>query len=433
MKPRVAAARVLADLLRHKGSLASSLPAMQERVDEGNEALLRELCYGTMRYYPRLQLIVRKLLDKPLRAKDSDIQALLLLGLYQLDYMRVPDHAAIGETAGAAKALKKNWATGVINAALRRYQREKTTIVAKLGGNPEFQKSHPMWLIDAYRNAWPEQFANMIEANNAHPPLTLRIDTQQQTRDAYLDALREAGIGAKPCLHSACGFTLAKATDPTALPGFDSGLISVQDEAAQLAAPLLDLAPGLRVLDACSAPGGKTGHLLQTEPNLNEVIALDCDERRLSRVQENLSRLNVAASVQKGDATKPHDWWDGAGFDRILLDAPCSATGIVRRQSDIKFLRSAADIDKLSELQNHLLDALWPTLKPGGILLYATCSALPQENRQVVKQFLARTPDCETITIAADWGIAQDVGRQLLQSSDGHDGFYYAKLRKIAK
>ncbi|MBU2884241.1 16S rRNA (cytosine(967)-C(5))-methyltransferase RsmB [Gilvimarinus agarilyticus] len=433
MKPRIGAARVLADLLRHKGSLASSLPAVQEQVDEGNHAMLRELCYGTMRYYPRLQLIARKLLDKPLRAKDSDIQALLLLGLYQLDFMRIPDHAAIGETAGAAKALKKPWATGVINGALRRYQREGESIVAKLGGNPEFQKAHPQWLIDAYRKAWPEHYTQMLEANNAHPPLSLRIDTQQVTREDYLERLTQQNIEAKACRYSSCGITLDKPADPTGLPGFDTGLVSVQDEAAQLAAPLLELAPGQRVLDACSAPGGKTGHILQLQPQLEEVVALDCDQRRLKRVQENLDRLGVHAQVQQGDASQTADWWSGKLFDRILLDAPCSATGIIRRQSDIKLLRRPDDIATLTHLQNRLLDALWATLKPGGILLYATCSALPDENSQVVAAFVNRTPDCASVGIEADWGLAQPHGRQLLQASHHHDGFYYAKLTKIAK
>lgn len=252
-------------------------------------------------------------------------------------------------------------------------------------------------------------------------------------RDDYLRHLAQRGIEARACHYSPCGISLNTATDPTGLPGFDTGLVSVQDEAAQLAAPLLDLAPGLRVLDACSAPGGKTGHLLQDQPQLDEVVALDCDERRLARVSDNLNRLGVHARVQQGDATRPSDWWDGVAFDRILLDAPCSATGIIRRQSDIKLLRQPGDITSLSRLQGRMLDALWPTLKPGGILLYATCSALPEENVRVISAFASRTPDCEALTIEASWGIAQTFGRQLLQAPHHHDGFYYAKLRKIAK
>lgn len=430
MKPRVACARALAELLRQRGSLASSLPQWQDKVDATDRALVRELCYGSMRYYPRLNAIATQLLEKPLRAKDSDVQALILLGLYQLDYTRIPDHAAIGETAGAAKALKKPWATGLINGVLRRYQRERDDLTAKLNANPEFTSAHPQWLLQAYQVAWGDEAEQIVSANNAHPPLTIRLDTRQEKRDDYLRLLAKEGIDAKPTAFSHCGLTLPPC-DPTTLPGFSKGLLSVQDEATQFAAPLLDLEPGQRVLDACAAPGGKTGHILQSQPGLAEVVALDLEARRLERVSENLQRLQVNAKVVAGDAGEPSHWWEGVLFDRILLDAPCSATGIIRRQSDIKLLRSAADIDRLTQLQSRLLDALWPLLKPGGILLYATCSALPAENSQQATAFLQRTANAQEIPIEAPWGIPQPVGRQLLQQQGGHDGFYYAKFKKV--
>ncbi|WP_020208559.1 16S rRNA (cytosine(967)-C(5))-methyltransferase RsmB [Gilvimarinus chinensis] len=429
MKPRVACARILAELLRQRGSLASSLPQWQDKVDATDRPLVRELCYGSMRFYPRLNAIAAQLLEKPLRAKDSDVQALILLGLYQLDYTRIPDHAAIGETAGAAKALKKPWATGLVNGVLRRYQRERDDLTAKLNTNPEFTSTHPQWLLQAYQAAWGDHAEQIVSANNAHPPLTVRLDTRQEERDDYLRLLAKEGIAAEPTTFSPCGLTLP-ACDPTTLPGFSKGVLSVQDEATQFAAPLLDLEPGQHVLDACAAPGGKTGHILQSQPGLTEVIALDLEARRLERVSENLQRLQVNAKVVAGDAGEPSHWWDGVMFDRILLDAPCSATGIIRRQSDIKLLRSAADIDRLTQLQSRLLDALWPLLKPGGILLYATCSALPAENSQQASAFLQRTANALEIPIEAPWGIPQPVGRQLLQQQGGHDGFYYAKFKK---
>ena len=430
MKPRVAAARALAELLRGKGSLSSALPVWQSKVAEPDRALVQQLCYGTMRYYPRLNAYLGQLLDKPLRGKDSDITALLLLGLYQLEYTRIPDHAAIGETVAVARVLKKPWATKLVNGVLRRFQRGSEVLRETLADNPEFNSSHPRWLLNAYTQAWPGSVEQIIAANNAHPPFTLRVDLNQCSREDYLAQLAAESVAAQPCPHSAAGITLEQACNPTGLPGFNAGVLSVQDEAAQLAAPLIELAPGQRVLDACAAPGGKTGHMLQSQPALAEMVALDLEPRRLARVSENLTRLQVTATTIAGDGTRPDDWWNGEAFDRILLDAPCSASGIVRRHSDIKLLRSPDDIVRLAALQGELLDALWPTLAEGGILLYATCSALPAENCDVIAAFLARTESAREEPIEAAWGHRQSHGRQLLPQPDGHDGFYYARLRK---
>ncbi|HEY7883884.1 MAG TPA: 16S rRNA (cytosine(967)-C(5))-methyltransferase RsmB [Cellvibrionaceae bacterium] len=432
MNPRVAAAKIIAAVLRQQGSLSSQLPPILAKLPVTERPLVQNLCYGSLRWYPRLNAYLELLLDKPLRSKDSDISALMLLGLYQLEYTRIPDHAAIGETAGAARALKKAWGTGLVNAILRRFVREKTLLDEQLANNPEFCSAHPQWLLDALTSAWPESAAGIIEANNAHPPFTLRVDTTRISREEYCSQLAGVSISAKITPFSTAGITLAQAVDPTELPGFTEGLISVQDEAAQLAAELLELAPGLSVLDACSAPGGKTGHMLQLQPAL-DVTALDSDARRLARVEENLQRLGAAARLIHGDAGEPHSWWNGQGFDRILLDAPCSGSGIIRRHSDIKVLRSATEITRLAALQDLLLQALWPLLKPGGLLLYATCSALPEENCQVIERFLSQTADAEHRPIAADWGFSQSAGRQLLPQIDGHDGFFYAKLYKSGK
>ena len=262
--------------------------------------------------------------------------------------------------------------------------------------------------------------------------MILRVNRRHKTRDAYLQLLVEAGIEARPCVFSQDGIVLAEPCDVRNLPGFAEGWISVQDEAAQLAADLLDLAPGQRVLDACCAPGGKTCHILEVEPKLAGVVAVDLEAKRLVRVRENLERLGLSAELIAADGRDTATWWDGKPFQRILLDAPCSATGVIRRHPDIKLTRQPDDIGALATLQGELLDAMWPTLEVGGILLYATCSTLPTENTEVIEAFLARTPGARELDIAGQFGIKQPHGRQLLAQEGGHDGFYYAKLIKIA-
>lgn len=427
---RTAAAQVIGQILRNQGSLSSLLAPVSSRVADTDRALLQELCFGTLRWQPKLDAYLLQLLDKPLRAKDSDIQALLLLGLYQLIYTRIPDHAAIGETVEVTRGLKKPWATKLVNGVLRRFQREKEALDAKLQNDSVFTSAHPPWLLEAIRMAWPDDAERIIAANNTHPPFTLRVNPGQQSRADYLQELATQGIDARATAFSRVGITLKQPCDPRALPLFAAGGISVQDEAAQLTADLLELAPGQRVLDACCAPGGKTGLILETQPALAQMVALDSDERRLTRVHENLARLKVTADIRCGDAAQPASWWDGKAFDRILLDAPCSATGIIRRHPDIKLLRTQQDIERLAELQASMLDALWPLLKPGGILLYATCSIMPAENTRVVEAFITRQPDAQLDQLQADWGVAQAGGRQLLPDVEGHDGFFYARLRK---
>lgn len=426
---RAAAAQVLAQILRGQGSLSSLLPAIQHQVTEQDRPLLQELCFGTCRYHPQLSAYVECLVDKPLRAKDSDIQALLLLGLYQLLHTRIPDHAALGETVEVTRYLKKPWATNLVNGVLRQFQRDKSKLDDLVSQNQAFQNNHPAWLEGMLRKAWPAQLDSIITANNSHPPFTLRLNTRRSARAEYLALLAELEISARPTESSPYGITLEQACDPRKLPLFAEGVISVQDEAAQLSGDLLQLLPNLRVLDACCAPGGKTGHLLEIESSL-QVTALDADERRLGRVRENLARLGVIADIRCGDGTQPNTWWDGQLYDRILLDAPCSATGIIRRHPDIKVLRTHEEISKLAELQTQLLTSLWPLLAPGGILLYVTCSVMPRENAQVIEAFLKRHPQAVCDSLEVDWGIAQTYGRQLLPQVDGHDGFYYARLCK---
>ncbi|TRO42521.1 16S rRNA (cytosine(967)-C(5))-methyltransferase RsmB [Pseudomonas sp. ALS1279] len=430
MNPRLAAARALTAVLSGKASLGSSLPPQLDKVEHHDRALAQDLAFGAARWQPRLQLLADKLLEKPFKAADKDVEALLLIGLYQLLHSRIPEHAAIGETVGCAGALKKPWAKGLLNAVLRRAQREHEALFAELDRDPVLHTAHPRWLQKQLKAFWPEHWQAICAANNAHPPLILRVNRRHGSRDAYLTELRDAGIDAEPCTFSRDGVRLLQPCDVTTLPGFKEGRVSVQDEAAQLAADLLELAPGQRVLDACAAPGGKTCHLLEVEPGLGEVVAVDLEAKRLARVRENLDRLHLEATLIAADGRATGAWWDGQPFQRILLDAPCSATGVIRRHPDIKLTRKPEDIPALAQLQGELLDALWPTLAPGGILLYATCSVLPTENSETIAAFLARTPDAQEVAIAGEFGLQPAHGRQLLPQLDGHDGFYYAKLFK---
>jgi 16S rRNA (cytosine967-C5)-methyltransferase len=432
MNPRLAAAKALAAVLNGKASLNSSLPTQMDKVEDRDRGFTQDLAFGTARWQPRLSALAAKLLQKPFKAADADVEALLLVGLYQLLYTRVPAHAAIGETVGCAEKLKKPWAKALLNAVLRRAQRESEALLAELEHDPVVRTAHPRWLQKSLKAFWPEQWETICAANNAHPPMILRVNRRHHSRDAYLGLLTDAGIAATPCVYSRDGIILEAAADVRSLPGFAEGWISVQDEAAQLAADLLDLAPGQRVLDACCAPGGKTCHILEAEPALAGVVAVDLEAKRLVRVRENLARLGLSAELIAADGRDTATWWDGKPFQRILLDAPCSATGVIRRHPDIKLTRQPDDIAALAVLQGELLDAMWITLEVGGILLYATCSTLPTENTEVIEAFLARTPGARELDLATTAGIKQPHGRQLLAQQGGHDGFYYAKLIKIA-
>lgn len=432
MNPRLAAARALAAVLAGKASLASSLPTQLERVSDRDKGLVQELAFGTARWQPRLSALALALLSKPFRKADQDVEALLLVGLYQLLYTRIPAHAAIAETVGCATALKKPWAKGLLNAVLRRAQREAETLLPTLEKDPVVLTAHPRWLQKSLKAFWPDDWLAICEANNSHPPFTLRVNQRVTSRDAYLAELLDCGIAGQATPFSKDGITLATACDVTALPGFADGAVSVQDEAAQLAADLLMLEPEQRVLDACCAPGGKTCHILESQAQLREVVAIDLEPQRLDRVKANLERLKLKASIVAGDARAVDQWWDEQVFQRILLDAPCSATGVIRRHPDIKLTRQTDDIAALAQLQGELLDALWPTLAENGILLYATCSTLPTENTEVIAAFLQRTSDAQELPFQAAFGKAQPHGQQLLAQVGGHDGFYYARLIKQA-
>jgi 16S rRNA (cytosine967-C5)-methyltransferase len=424
---RAAAARVIGDVLGGD-SLNRALPPLLDKVSDRDRSLLQQLCYGTLRQGPRLQAILAKLLDKPLRDKDRDIQGLLLCGLYQLDDMRIPDHAAVAATVGATRALKKHWAKGVSNAVLRRYLREREQIQASL--DEAASACHPPWLYKKLMRQWPAAAPAIIATNNQQPPMTLRVNGARLPRQAYLEKLAGEGIAATPGHHSPCAIVLDQPLDVLELPGFSDGEASVQDEAAQLAALLLQAAPGERVLDACAAPGGKTCHILELQPELEELVAMDVDELRLARVAENLERLDLQATLLPGDASQPPAQLQTESFDRILVDAPCSASGVIRRHPDVKLLRRESDIPQLAEQQLEILQGLWPLLKSGGSLLYATCSVLHEENSRVVERFLATQEKAQLSPLTCDWGEATAYGRQMLPSVEGPDGLFYALLRK---
>lgn len=439
---RTLTVKILLRLLQQKGSLASEL-ALADDLADNDKRFTQELCYGTCRWYFLLEYQLSRLLDKPLKNKDKDIHLLLLLGLYQLQFTRVAKHAAINETVNAAMPFRKPWAKKLINGVLRSFQRQQDLETANSDDKhalsaesindhiPSGHKiAHPQWLQQMIVDAWPVHSKAIFAANNHHPPFTLRVNSQHNTVASYQQQLSDSGLESTATAFSHVGLTLPKACAVDQLPGFVQGHSSVQDEAAQLAAELLQLQPNQRVLDACCAPGGKTCHIGEQQSQLSALVAVDLEQRRLGRVQENLQRVNVAAQVICGDGTQPNDWWDEQPFDRILLDAPCSATGVIRRHPDIKLLRRADDIADAATLQYQLLAALWPLLADGGILLYATCSILPQENTQVVEQFIANYPDARHDVIKAPWGIEQPYGRQLLPQINGHDGFYYARLVK---
>ncbi len=430
MKSRTAAAKVLAQVLGKGRSLGGVLaPALAQLRQDGERALAQEMCYGVLRWYPRLAAILERLLSKPLKERDADVRGLLLLGLYQIIYMRVPDHAAVAETVAAARGLGKPWAGGLVNAVLRNYLRDSAHLLEEVDQNEAAALAHPAWLLELIKNAWPRDWQAIVTANNQRPPMALRVNARHRERDAYLRVLIDAGIAACPAPHTPHGITLEQPIDVERLPGFSEGWVSVQDSAAQLAATLLDVQPGQRVLDACAAPGGKAAHILESQPGI-DLTALDSDAARLKRVNENLRRLHLQARLIEGDAAQPAAWWDGVMYDRILLDAPCSATGVIRRHPDIKVLRRPGDIAALAELQGRMLQALWPLLKRGGMFLYATCSILPQENEQQITHFLtAQTDACEK-AIDASWGNPREAGRQILPGENGMDGFYYACLQK---
>ena len=425
--PRAVAARCLETVLVEGRSLDEALAAVPTDMDPRDRALVRALCYGVLRWYPRLTAVAGQLLHKPLKNKDADIYALLLSGLLQLSHMDIPAHAAVGETVAAARALHKPWARGLLNANLRRFQRESDSLLEAVDRRAIARLAHPGWFLKRLRTDWPDQWEHIATANNQRAPMALRVNPLQGTVDAYAGLLSAADLSGHGHPHAEAALVLDRPVDVGCLPGFSEGRISIQDPAAQLAAWLVDPQPGERILDACAAPGGKTAHLLEHSRGEARVLALDADPRRLASVEQNLDRLGLSAALIEGDAGDPEAWWDGEPFDRILVDAPCSSSGVVRRHPDIKYLRRDEDIAALATRQQAILKALWPLLRKGGRLVYATCSVFKTENEEVAGGFGRDHPDAvEAMPTGIAWGRSSGPGRQILPGEDDMDGFYYA-------
>jgi len=431
MNVRLATLQVLQQIVRQGHNLDSALDAVIPRLKNSqDQSLLQHLSYGVMRWYHQLDFLLQQLLHKPLKNKDTDLRLLMLLGLYQLRYSRIPDHAAVSETVALTRQLNKAWARGMVNAVLRNYLRQQEQLEQALDAEPVALHSHPGWLLQHLQQSWPQQWPAIVAANNQQPPMTLRHNARHGSRDTYIKRLADAGLASTPAPHTEHGLILEQACGVEQLPGFAAGEVSVQDTAAQLAAQLLTPQPGERILDACAAPGGKTAHLLEYQSRLQELVALDIDQNRLQRIEQNLSRLKLQATLLQGDATRPDTWWDQQLFDRILLDAPCSASGVIRRHPDIKLHRRQSDIPRLTQIQHDMLLALWPLLKPGGMLLYATCSVLPEENSRQLERFLDHVGNARHVPLEVEWGHVMPAGRQILPGEDKMDGFFYAHLVK---
>ncbi len=421
-------AKLLFAILEQGQSSRHVLSDLQSQyADARDKAWLQEMAFGCLRQLPTLQFWLRQLLQKPLKGNKKVIEHLLMVGLYQLAYSRVSEHAAISETVNACKSLQADKLRGLVNAILREFQR--SDLREQKPDNPAAQAGMANWIYKSLAQAYPEQLDTIIEATNAKAPLWLRVNSQQTQLATFCLALEEKGIGFQTTQEQPDAVILDQYADVTALPGYDAGWFAVQDGAAQLAVDYLQPQAGDRILDCCAAPGGKTCHILERQPNI-DCTALDNDEYRLERVSANLKRLKHSASIVCGDASKPEDWWNGQKFDRILLDAPCSATGVIRRHPDIRWLRKQSDIDVLVGLQAQILENLWPLLKAGGTLLYATCSILPRENHQQIERFLSEHADATLDNTMLQGSSPHSIGRQILPGEQQMDGFYYARLLK---
>jgi len=426
---RAEAAKCLLAVMDKGQSLSDALPKSQAVIAPKDGALLQEMCFGAIRYFPKYDAITNQLLSKKLKGKQRVFHHLIIIGLYQLDQMRVPEHAAVAETVQATLALKAQGLKGLVNACLRNYMRSKEQLESKVN-SPVVEYSHPSWFIKRVRAAYPESWQSILTQNLERAPMWLRVHENNETAAAFEDALRAAGIEFSQPLTEPYSILLSKPKPVEALPGFDAGWFTVQDGAAQQAARLLQPKDDELILDACAAPGGKTCHILALAKA--KVVAADIDQTRLDRVSENLNRLKETAQLVCGDLSDAETLNEHERFDRILLDAPCSATGVIRRHPDIKWLRRNEDIEQLASLQRAILDTLWQKLKPGGTLLYATCSILPEENKQQMQQFLADTPNARLDSLGhSDLDESTtNPGWQILPGEHSMDGFYYCRLIK---
>ena len=427
--PRAIALEALLRVLRDHQSLDRVLQVSEPALtDERDRGLCRALAYGVLRHHRRLAALRDHLMRSPLRQRDLDIALLIELGLFQLLEMEVPAHAAVSETVALTRRRDKRWARGLVNAVLRRFQRESATCLAAVDGHPAVTHSLPDWLATTIRQDWPDHWPDLAGQLNERGPMTLRVNPRQTRPAAMAKALQDEGIDARTLPDWPQALVLDRPVAVSRLPGFEAGQVTVQDGAAQLAAPLLAARDGDRVLDACAAPGGKTTHILELADV--SLLALDSDAERLESVRQALARLSLTADLRAADAGAVNDWWDGKPFHRILLDAPCSGTGVIRRHPDIKWLRRRDDIPRLQARQTRLLERLWPLLAPGGRLVYATCSILQAENEAVLAAFMSAHPEATAVPPALPVGRSVGYGHQILTGESTVDGFYYACLEK---
>ncbi|VAW61194.1 16S rRNA (cytosine(967)-C(5))-methyltransferase [hydrothermal vent metagenome] len=433
---RKVALQVLLAVLKEGQSL-SALHHMSENLEHRESAFARLLSFGVLRYYQQLQGLLKPLMKKPLKAKDFDIQLTLLIGLYQIMHTRVPDYAVVDAAVKQVRKSRKQWAANMVNGVLRNFIRQQAALIDGLQ-DEEAQFAHPQWIIDRLKHDWPENWQAILEENLAQAPMTLRINQRRTTVDEYLAELeKEYELRAEKMAGIPSALILEEARDVKQLPGFHQGWFSVQDGGAQLAAQILQPATGDRILDACAAPGGKTAHLHELQAEI-KLTALDVSKTRLKRVEENSQRLGFSPELIVADATDVDSWWQGEAFDKILLDVPCSATGVIRRHPDIKQLRREEDIQALVALQRDILLKNWSLLKPGGRLLYATCSLFKAENQQQIEWFLKQAANAELVDINSfvklklhSEAISQEgTGLQLFPALHRTDGFYYALLEK---
>jgi 16S rRNA (cytosine967-C5)-methyltransferase len=426
---RALAAEALADIALSGHSLREVADRALPRLpDSRDRALLTALLNDGARWWPRFDAALDRLLDKPIRRNEPVIHALLVTGLVQLEILELPAYAAVAATVEAVRELRRPRLAGLVNAVLRRWQRERETLSAALDAEPATRHAHPAWLAQAIARDWPEQADEVLASANKEPPLMLRANRRRTDRGELAERLRAAGQAAELHPWLADGLVLPHSTDVTRLPGFDEGHFAVQDGSAQVPADLLELADGQRVLDACAAPGGKACHAL--ERATLDLFAVELEAKRAPRIRQNLARLGLEAQLVVGDASDVSQWWDGRLFDRVMIDAPCSATGVIRRRPDVRLHRRATDIDALVAQQERILAACWETLAPGGRLLYVTCSLLRRENEGVVNTFLATRADASAVPISLPVGQAAAVGWQILPGNGDLDGMYYALLEK---
>ena len=427
---RADAAKVLYQILEEGQSARECLPLAQLPHKEQDKAWLQEMVYGVLRNLPILQFWLRQLLDKPLKNRFKIVEQLIMLGFYQLAFSRVSQHAAVSETVAACQPLNTLAMKGLVNAILRTFLRNEMS--QQEAPNKQIASGLPKWLYKKLEAEYKDVFVDLSTNMQLKAPIWLRVNTRKISHEHFTEELKKASVEFTDSPGHPEAFILLKGYDVTSLPGFDSGWFAVQDGAAQLAAHYLKPEQGESILDCCAAPGGKICHIIELEPNISKTVALEIDEKRALKIKENLVRLGHDADIVVGDASMPEKWWDGRLFDRVLLDAPCSATGIIRRHPDIKWLRKAKDIDVLVNLQKKILDAIWPLIKPGGTMLYVTCSILPEENHLQIRDFLSRTDNALIDDTFYNDSVDRS-GKQILPGDQQMDGFYYARLLKSLK